>query len=141
MSCFMLLFSMICKSHVIEVALSLTIVRRLWDIDATECTHIVEDAASKQEVKSSFHYHDPSTMDDSPIMMVKSIDGEGQVVQVLEPPTGDKVSHVYGLLIGRFLIVLRNAGVGHCVCHTPLRDQCGYPTGHKVKAHGFHKRQ
>ena len=69
----------------------LTIDRRLWDIDAAECKRI--DDASKQEVKSSFNHHYRSPMEDnSPIMIVKSIDGEGQVLQVLEPPTGDQVS-------------------------------------------------
>ena len=47
------------------------------------------------EMLSSFNSSDDAKVDNSPIMMVKC---EGQVVQVLEPPTGDKVSLVNELL-------------------------------------------
>ena len=82
--------------------------RRLWDIDTAECTGIAEDDASKQELKSSFNHQDPATVHNNPIMMVKSIDGEGQVVQVLEPPTGepDQVSPVHELSNRIFLTAL-----------------------------------
>ena len=56
--------------------------RRLRDVDI----------ASKQEVMPTWNNQDPANMDKSPIMMVKSVDGEGHVVQVLVPPTGDEVS-------------------------------------------------
>ena len=69
---------------------------RLWDIDAAECKDIVEDPAAKHEIMSLFNYQDYLTLEDSPIMMVKSMDGEGQVVQVFKPSTnGDKVSRVW----------------------------------------------
>ena len=70
--------------------------RRIWSVDTgkEKNTPIRHDGwarsiamgANGKEVLSR------SSADNAPkIMMVNSVDGQGQVVQVLEPPTGDKV--------------------------------------------------
>ena len=63
----------------------------MWDSESAACLQVVDESEEKKRTVSTFRIR----QSDSAVMIVKSTDGQGQLVEVLKP-SGDEVSYRLG---------------------------------------------